>query len=159
MMAEFTHFDSDGNAHMVDVGRKPATARRAIVKGHVRMAAATLQMISDGTAKKGDVLGVARLAGIMGAKQTASLIPLCHPMGLDHVSLDMDIDSALPGIQITATCSVTGPTGVEMEAMTAVCTAALTIYDMCKAVDRGMEIGAVRLTHKSGGKSGIFDAE
>jgi len=158
-MAEFTHFDSDGNAHMVDVGRKPATARRAIVKGHVRMAAATLQMISDGTAKKGDVLGVARLAGIMGAKQTASLIPLCHPMGLDHVSLDMDIDSALPGIQITATCSVTGPTGVEMEAMTAVCTAALTIYDMCKAVDRGMEIGAVRLTHKSGGKSGIFDAE
>jgi len=159
MMAEFTHFDSDGNAHMVDVGRKPATARRAIVKGHVRMAAATLQMISDGTAKKGDVLGVARLAGILGAKQTASLIPLCHPMGLDHVSLDMDIDSALPGIQITATCSVTGPTGVEMEAMTAVCTAALTIYDMCKAVDRGMEIGAVRLTHKSGGKSGIFDAK
>jgi cyclic pyranopterin phosphate synthase len=159
MMAEFTHFDSDGNAHMVDVGRKPATARRAIVKGHVRMAAATLQMISDGTAKKGDVLGVARLAGIMGAKQTASLIPLCHPMGLHHVSLDMDIDSALPGIQITATCSVTGPTGVEMEAMTAVCTAALTIYDMCKAVDRGMEIGAVRLTHKSGGKSGIFDAK
>lgn len=158
-MAEFTHFDSDGNAHMVDVGSKPATARCAIVKGHVKMAPSTLQMIIDGTAKKGDVLGVARLAGIMGAKHTATLIPLCHPMGLDHVSIDMQPDHKLPGISITATCSVTGPTGVEMEAMTAVSTAALTIYDMCKAVDRGMEIGAIRLTHKSGGKSGVFDAE
>ena len=159
MMAEFTHFDSDGNAHMVDVGSKPATARCAIVKGHVKMAPSTLQMIIDGTAKKGDVLGVARLAGIMGSKHTATLIPLCHPMGLDHVSIDMQPDDKLPGISITATCSVTGPTGVEMEAMTAVSTAALTIYDMCKAVDRGMEIGAIRLTHKSGGKSGVFDAE
>lgn len=158
-MAEFTHFDSDGNAHMVDVGSKPATARCAIVKGHVKMAPSTLQMIIDGTAKKGDVLGVARLAGIMGAKHTATLIPLCHPMGLDHVSIDMQPDDKLPGISITATCSVTGPTGVEMEAMTAVSTAALTIYDMCKAVDRSMEIGAIRLTHKSGGKSGVFDAE
>ena len=158
-MAEFTHFDSDGNAHMVDVGSKPATARCAIVKGHVKMAPSTLQMIIDGTAKKGDVLGVARLAGILGAKHTATLIPLCHPMGLDHVSIDMQPDDKLPGISITATCSVTGPTGVEMEAMTAVSTAALTIYDMCKAVDRGMEIGAIRLTHKSGGKSGVFDAE
>ncbi|MDC0476188.1 cyclic pyranopterin monophosphate synthase MoaC [Alphaproteobacteria bacterium] len=158
-MAEFTHFDSDGNAHMVDVGSKPATARCAIVKGHVKMAPSTLQMITEGTAKKGDVLGVARLAGIMGAKHTATLIPLCHPMGLDHVSIDMQADDKLPGISIIATCSVTGPTGVEMEAMTAVSTAALTIYDMCKAVDRGMEIGAVRLTHKSGGKSGVFDAE
>ena len=158
-MAEFTHFDSDGNAHMVDVGSKPATARCAIVKGHVKMAPSTLQMIIDGTAKKGDVLGVARLAGIMGAKHTATLIPLCHPMGLDHVSIDLQPDDKLPGISITATCSVTGPTGVEMEAMTAVSTAALTIYDMCKAVDRGMEIGAIRLTHKSGGKSGVFDAE
>ena len=158
-MAEFTHFDIDGNAHMVDVGSKPATARCAIVKGHVKMAPSTLQMIIDGTAKKGDVLGVARLAGIMGAKHTATLIPLCHPMGLDHVSIDMQPDDKLPGISITATCSVTGPTGVEMEAMTAVSTAALTIYDMCKAVDRGMEIGAIRLTHKSGGKSGVFDAE
>ena len=157
-MAEFTHFDSDGNAHMVDVGNKPASARCAIVKGHVKMAPSTLQMIIDGTAKKGDVLGVARLAGIMGAKHTATLIPLCHPMGLDHVSIDMQPDDKLPGISITATCSVTGPTGVEMEAMTAVSTAALTIYDMCKAVDRGMEIGAIRLTHKSGGKSGVFDA-
>ena len=158
-MAEFTHFDSDGNARMVDVGSKPATARCAIVKGHVKMAPSTLQMIIDGTAKKGDVLGVARLAGIMGAKHTATLIPLCHPMGLDHVSIDMQPDDKLPGISITATCSVTGSTGVEMEAMTAVSTAALTIYDMCKAVDRGMEIGAIRLTHKSGGKSGVFDAE
>jgi cyclic pyranopterin phosphate synthase len=158
-MAEFTHFDSDGNAHMVDVGSKPATARCAIVKGHVKMAPSTLQMIIDGTAKKGDVLGVARLAGIIGAKHTATLIPLCHPMGLDHVSIDMQPDDKLPGISITATCSVTGPTGVEMEAMTAVSTAALTIYDMCKAVDRGMEISAIRLTHKSGGKSGVFDAE
>ena len=158
-MAEFTHFDSDGNAHMVDVGSKPATARCAIVKGHVKMAPSTLQMIIDGTAKKGDVLGVARLAGILGAKHTATLIPLCHPMGLDHVSIDMQPDDKLPGISITATCSVTGPTGVEMEAMTAVSTAALTIYDMCKAVDRSMEIGAIRLTHKSGGKSGVFDAE
>ena len=158
-MAEFTHFDRDGNAHMVDVGSKPATARCAIVKGHVKMAPSTLQMIIDGTAKKGDVLGVARLAGIMGAKHTATLIPLCHPMGLDYVSIDMQPDDKLPGISITAICSVTGPTGVEMETMTAVSTAALTIYDMCKAVDRGMEIGAIRLTHKSGGKSGVFDAE
>ena len=157
LMAEFTHFDSDGNAHMVDVGSKPATVRRAIVKGHVKMASATLKMICDGTAKKGDVLAVARLAGILGAKQTAALIPLCHPMGLDHIRIDLNPDDRLPGILITATCSVTGPTGVEMEAMTAVSVAGLTIYDMCKAVDRGMEIGAIRLTHKSGGKSGLFD--
>ena len=156
-MAEFTHFDSEGNAHMVDVGSKPATARRAVVQGHVKMDPATLKMICDGTAKKGDVLAVARLAGIMGAKQTAALIPLCHPMGLDHVTVVFDTDDNLPGIIITATCSVTGPTGVEMEAMTAVSVSSLTIYDMCKAVDRGMEIGAIRLTHKSGGKSGVFD--
>ena len=111
-MAEFTHFDGDGNAHMVDVGNKPATARFATVKGHIKMAPATLKMICDGTAKKGDVLAVARLAGIMGAKQTAALIPLCHPMGLDHVSIDLNPDESLPGISITATCSVTGPTAV-----------------------------------------------
>ena len=156
-MAEFTHFDSEGNAHMVNVGSKPATARRAVVKGHVKMDPATLKMICDGTAKKGDVLAVARLAGIMAAKQTAALIPLCHPMGLDHVTIDFNTDDNLPGIIITATCSVTGPTGVEMEAMTAVSVTGLTIYDMCKAVDRSMEIGAIRLTHKSGGKSGVFD--
>jgi cyclic pyranopterin phosphate synthase len=158
-MAEFTHFDQDGNAHMVDVGAKSATARVAVVKGHVQMHPDTLSMIIEGTARKGDVLGVARLAGIMGAKQTAALIPLCHPLGLDHVTIDLTPDLTLPGIHITATCAVTGPTGVEMEAMTAVSTAALTIYDMCKAVDRGMQIGGIRLTHKSGGKSGRYDAE
>jgi len=158
-MADFTHFDQDGHAHMVDVGDKPATARAAVVKGQIRMKNETLSMIIGGTAAKGDVLGVARLAGIMGAKQTASLIPLCHPLGLDHVSIEFVPSTALPGIEITATCSVTGSTGVEMEAMTAVSTAALTIYDMCKAVDRGMEIGAIRLIHKSGGKSGDFNAD
>ncbi len=158
-MAEFTHFDQDGNAHMVNIGLKPATARIAVVKGHVRMHPDTLSMIVQGQAKKGDVFGVARLAGIMGAKQTASLIPLCHPLVLDHVKIDLVPDTTLPGIQIIATCAVTAPTGVEMEAMTAVSTAALTIYDMCKAVDRGMEIGAIRLTHKSGGKSGTYNAE
>jgi cyclic pyranopterin phosphate synthase len=158
-MAEFTHFDQDGNAHMVDVGAKAATARTAIVKGHVKMHPDTLAMIQRGDAKKGDVLAVARLAGIMGAKQTAALIPLCHPLGLDHVTVEFVADPDLPGIVITATCKVTGPTGVEMEAMTAVSTAALTIYDMCKAVDRGMEIGSIHLTHKSGGKSGRYDAD
>jgi cyclic pyranopterin phosphate synthase len=157
-MAELTHFDTDGNAHMVDVGSKKDTNRIAIVKGHLKMRPETLAMITDGTAKKGDVLGVARLAGIMGAKQTANLIPLCHPLGLDHVHLEFVTDQSLPGILITATCTVSGPTGVEMEAMTAVSTAALTVYDMCKAVDRGMEIGGIRLTHKSGGKSGTYDA-
>ena len=157
-MSEFTHFDTDGNAHMVDVSSKADTHRIAIVKGYLKMQPETLAMVTDGTAKKGDVLGVARLAGIMGAKQTANLIPLCHPLGLDHVHLDLVPDHSLPGIQITATCTVTGPTGVEMEAMTAVSTAALTVYDMCKAVDRGMEIGGIRLTHKSGGKSGTYDA-
>ena len=156
MMAEFTHFDSEGNAHMVDVGSKPATARRAVVKGHVKMDPATLKMICDGTAKKGDVLAVARLAGIMGAKQTAALIPLCHPMGLDHVTIDFDTDNNLPGIIITATCSVTGPTGVEMEAMTAVSVAGLTIYDMCKAIDKAIIINDLKLRYKSGGKSGEF---
>ena len=157
-MPEFTHFDPDGNAHMVDVGSKAKTKRMAIVKGHSKMRQETLAMIAKGTAKKGDVLGIARLAGIMGAKQTANLIPLCHPLGLDHVQLDLVPDQSLPGILITATCALSGPTGVEMEAMTAVSTAALTVYDMCKAVDRGMEIGGIRLTHKSGGKSGTYDA-
>ena len=157
-MAEITHFDTDGNAHMVDVGRKKETHRIAIVKGHLKMRPETLAVITDGTAKKGGVLGVARLAGIMGAKQTSNLIPLCHPLGIDHVHLDLVPDQSLPGILITSTCAVSGPTGVEMEAMTAVSTAALTVYDMCKAFDRGMEIGGIRLTHKSGGKSGTYDA-
>ena len=157
-MADFTHFDSDGAAHMVNVGEKPVTARRAIACGEIMMQPETLAMITDGTAKKGDVLSVARLAGIMGAKQTAALIPLCHPLGLDHVTLALDPDSSLPGIRITASCAVTGRTGIEMEAMTAASVAALTIYDMCKAVDRQMVISNIRLTHKSGGKSGEFNA-
>ena len=157
-MADFTHFDSDGAAHMVNVGEKPVTARRAIAYGEIIMQPETLAMITDSTAKKGDVLLVARLAGIMGAKQTASLIPLCHPLGLDHVTLALDPDSSLPGIRITASCAVTGRTGIEMEAMTAASVAALTIYDMCKAVDRQMVITNIRLTHKSGGKSGAFNA-
>ena len=156
-MAKFTHFDTDGNAHMVDVGSKADTNRIAIVKGHLKMQPETLAMITEGTAKKGDVLGIARLAGIMGAKQTANLIPLCHPLGLDHVHLDLVPDQSLPVVFITATCAVSGPTGVEMEAMTAVSTAALTVYDMCKAVDRGMEIGGIQLIHKTGGKSGTYD--
>ena len=156
-MADFTHFDSDGAAHMVNVGEKPVTARRAIACGEIIMQAETLAMITDGTAKKGDVLSVARLAGIMGAKQTAALIPLCHPLGLDHITLAFDPDSSLPGIRITASCAVTGRTGIEMEAMTAASVAALTIYDMCKAVDREMVIANIRLTHKSGGKSGEFN--
>ena len=157
-MADFTHFDSDGAAHMVNVGEKPVTARRAIACGEIIMQPETLAMITAGTAKKGDVLSVARLAGIMGAKQTAALIPLCHPLGLDHVTLALDPDSSLPGIRITARCAVTGRTGIEMEAMTAASVAALTIYDMCKAVDRQMVIANIRLTHKSGGKSGEFNA-
>ena len=155
-MAEFTHFDTDGNAHMVDVGSKAVTKRIAIVKGHLKMQPETLAMIIEGTAQKGDVLGVARLAGIMGAKQTANLIPLCHPLGLDHVHLDLEPDHSLPGILITATCAVSGPTGVEMEAMTAVSVGLLTLYDMLKAVDPGMTIEAVRLQHKDGGRNGAW---
>ena len=158
-MADLTHFDQDGRAHMVDVGSKPVTSRRAVAAGQITMAAETVEKIRQGGFGKGDVLAVARLAGIMGAKQTASLIPLCHPLGLDHVALGFALDDGLPGVTITATCQVTGRTGIEMEAMTAVSVAALTIYDMCKAVDRGMQIGAIRLTHKSGGKSGDFNAD
>ena len=158
-MSDLTHFDADGRAHMVNVGDKPVTDRVAVAQGSITMAAGTLAKIREGGFGKGDVLGVARLAGIMGAKQTASLIPLCYPLGLDHVAVDLEPDDGLPGVQITATCRVTGRTGIEMEAMTAVSVAALTIYDMCKAVDRAMVIGSVRLTHKSGGKSGVFNAD
>ena len=155
-MAEFTHFDSEGNTHMVDVGNKADTKRIAVVKGHVKMQPETLAMITDGSAKKGDVFGVARLAGIMGAKQTANLIPLCHPLGLDHINIEIELDQTLPGVLITATCAVCGPTGVEMEAMTAVSTTALTIYDMCKYIDKNMTISEVHLIFKEGGKSGQF---
>ncbi|MEL0197065.1 MAG: cyclic pyranopterin monophosphate synthase MoaC [Rhodobiaceae bacterium] len=158
-MSDLTHFDADGKAHMVNVGDKPVTDRVAVAQGSITMATDTLAKIREGGFGKGDVLGVARLAGIMGAKQTASLIPLCHPLGLDHVAVELEPDDNLPGVRITATCRVTGRTGIEMEAMTAVSVAALTIYDMCKAVDRAMVIGSVRLTHKSGGKSGVFNAD
>lgn len=141
---------------MVDVGDKAETTRIATAEGHVRMAAATLELIRAGNAKKGDVIGTARLAGIMAAKQTSNLIPLCHPLMLTKVSVDITEDPALPGLRIVATAKLTGKTGVEMEALTAVSVACLTIYDMAKAADKAMEIGGIRLLEKSGGKSGDF---
>ena len=156
-MAGLTHFDKDGQAHMVDVSDKPVTARIAVAEGAVVMAPGTLEMITQGTARKGDVLGVARLAGIMGAKKTADLIPLCHPLPITKVALDLTPDEDLPGIRITATVKTGGQTGVEMEALTAVSTAALTVYDMVKAVDKRMEITGIRVTLKDGGKSGRFE--
>lgn len=157
-MSGLTHFDASGQAHMVDVGTKPETERVAKAGCRVVMAAETLAVIREGTAQKGDVLGVARLAGIMGAKRTADLIPLCHPLPLTSVDLTLDVDPDLPGIVVTATARTKGRTGVEMEALTAATTAALTIYDMVKAVDRGMVIDGVKLLYKSGGKSGIYEA-
>ncbi|MEM1432040.1 MAG: cyclic pyranopterin monophosphate synthase MoaC [Pseudomonadota bacterium] len=153
-----THFDGDGNAHMVDVSGKPVTARVAEAVGWVKMLPETLDLVELGTAKKGDVLGVARLAGIMGAKRTADLIPLCHPLPVTKVSVDLVTDRALPGVRIVATVKTTGQTGVEMEALTAVSTAALTVYDMLKAADRAMEIGGIHVTVKDGGKSGRYEA-
>lgn len=154
-----THFDAKGRAHMVDVSEKLATARVAVAEGFVRMTPETLALVTQGTAQKGDVLGVARLAGIMGAKRTADLIPLCHPLALSKVTLDLDPLPDLCGIRVTATVKTTGPTGVEMEALTAVSVACLTIYDMLKAVERGMEITGLRLVLKDGGKSGLYKAE
>lgn len=154
-----THFDAQGQAHMVDVSNKAVTARVAVAAGWVRMAPATFDIISEGRAKKGDVLGIARLAGIMGAKKTADLIPLCHPLPITSVTVDLTLDADLPGVQITATVKTTGQTGVEMEALTAVSTAALTVYDMIKAVDKAMEIGGIRVMLKDGGKSGKYTAE
>ena len=159
MSDDLTHFDKDGNAHMVDVGEKGATERVAIAKGAIIMQPETLKRIMDGGIKKGDVLSVAQLAGIMGAKKTPDLIPLCHPLNLTNVAVDLVCDPARNAVDITATCKLTGKTGVEMEALTAVSVAALTVYDMCKAMDRSMRITDIRLTHKSGGKSGTFDAE
>jgi len=152
-MNGFTHFDKDGRAIMVDVSAKPETGRVAIAAGSIRMQKETLDLIQAGGVKKGDVLGVARLAGIMGAKRTPDLIPLCHPLALTSVTVDLVCDPERNAVDITARCALTGRTGVEMEALTAVATAALTVYDMCKAVDRGMVIGDIRLLHKSGGKS------
>jgi cyclic pyranopterin monophosphate synthase len=154
---EFTHFDARGNAAMVDVGAKPVTERTATARARVLMLPATLALISSGGAKKGDVLGVARIAGIMAAKRTAELIPLCHPLPISAVTVDLSL--AADAVEIAATVRTTGQTGVEMEALTAASVAALTVYDMCKSVDRGMRIEAVRLTHKAGGKSGEFAQE
>jgi cyclic pyranopterin phosphate synthase len=157
-MTKLTHFDADGNALMVDVGAKPETERSATAAGSVYMQPATVQLIRDGGVKKGDVLSVAQLAGIMAAKRTPDLIPLCHPLALSSVTVDLRVDAARNAVDITATCKLKGRTGVEMEALTAVSIAALTIYDMCKAVDRAMRITDIRLTHKAGGKSGVYEA-
>jgi cyclic pyranopterin monophosphate synthase len=156
MSGGFTHFDAAGNAVMVDVSAKPATDRTATARARVVMAVATLAMIEAGTAKKGDVLGVARIAGIMAAKRTSDLIPLCHPLPISAVVIDLTPDRATHAIEISATVRTTGQTGVEMEALTAASIAALTVYDMCKSVDRGMRIEALRIVHKAGGKSGEF---
>ena len=157
-MSALTHIGPGGEAHMVDVSAKPATTRTARAQGCVVMQAATLALIRAGDAKKGDVLGTARLAGIMAAKRTAELIPLCHPLALTKVSVDLTLDDALPGVRVEALAKVTGQTGVEMEALTAVSVACLTIYDMVKAADRAMRIEGVRLVEKSGGASGDFVA-
>ena len=153
-----THFDAQGQAHMVDVGSKAHTHRVAVAEGRISMLPATLALIQSGTAKKGDVLGIARLAGIMGAKRTADLIPLCHPIALTRVAVEFEVLPDSHSVRCTATAETTGPTGVEMEALTAVQVALLTIYDMCKAADKGMEMTGVRLLEKRGGKSGHFVA-
>ena len=157
-MTTLTHFDADGQAHMVDVGAKESTHRVAVAAGRIDMLAATLALIETGTAKKGDVIGVARIAGIQGAKRTSDLIPLCHPIALTRVAVEFSIDTAASCVRCQATAETVGPTGVEMEALTAVQVALLTVYDMCKAVDRGMSISDVRLIEKKGGKAGHFVA-
>jgi cyclic pyranopterin monophosphate synthase len=158
-MANLTHLGADGKADMVDVGGKAETERTAIAEGTVIMQAETLLTILAGDAKKGDVLGAARIAGIMAAKKTSELIPLCHPLLLTKVAVDIEPDETLPGLRVTALARVTGKTGVEMEALTAASVACLTIYDMAKAVDRGMVISGIRLVEKTGGKSGDYRAE
>lgn len=157
-MTGFTHFDAEGRAVMVDVSAKAETKRTATAEGCVVMAPETLAAIREGQVAKGDVLSVARLAGIMAAKRTPDLIPLCHPLALSSVAVDLVADLALPGVRITATVGLTGRTGVEMEALTAVSVAALTVYDMCKARDRAMRIEGLRLLRKEGGKSGLYEA-
>ena len=154
-----THFDARGNAHMVDVGAKDVTERVAVARASVIMQPATLKLIKDKKAAKGDVLAVAQLAGIMAAKKTPDLIPLCHPLALNSVDMKLTLDARRSAVDIEATCKLKGRTGVEMDALTAASVAALTVYDMCKAVDRGMTITDVRLLHKSGGKSGTFNAK
>jgi cyclic pyranopterin phosphate synthase len=157
MMGEFSHFDARGQAEMVDVGAKPLTERTATARARVTMQPATAALIISGGAKKGDVLGVARIAGIMAAKRTSELIPLCHPLPISAVSLELT--ATTDAVEIAATVRTTGQTGVEMEALTAASVAALTVYDMCKSVDRGMRIEGLRLTHKAGGKSGEFSQQ
>jgi cyclic pyranopterin phosphate synthase len=157
-MTKLSHFDDEGGAIMVDVSAKDETERVATAAGSVIMLPATLALIQGGGVKKGDVLAVARLAGIMAAKRTPDLIPLCHPLALSSVAVELTCDAARDAVDIVATVKLTGRTGVEMEALTAVSVAALTVYDMCKAVDRGMRIDNIRLVHKSGGKSGSFSA-
>ena len=157
-MTRLTHLDKTGAANMVDVSEKAVTARTARAEGRVVTAPETVALIRKGDAKKGDVLGTARLAGIMAAKRTHELIPLCHPLLLSKVAVDCMIDEALPGVRVTAEVKVSGPTGVEMEALTAVSVACLTIYDMVKAADRAMRIEGVRLLSKSGGRSGVYEA-
>lgn len=158
-MSDLTHFDDKGAAHMVDVSAKDITHRVAIARGNITMEPSTLALITEGRAKKGDVLGVARLAGIMAAKKTHDLIPLCHPLALSKVALELTPDPANNSVEIEATVKTTGQTGVEMEALTAVSLAALTIYDMVKAVDKAMVISDIRLALKDGGKSGLFEAD
>jgi len=158
MSAGLTHLSQSGEASMVDVGEKPSTSRQAVAEGAVRMLPATLETILSGNAKKGDVVAIARVAGIMAAKKTSELIPLCHPLALTKVGVEIEADLALPGLRVRTTTRVTGQTGVEMEALTACAVACLTIYDMAKAVDRGMEITGIRLVSKSGGKSGEWQA-
>jgi cyclic pyranopterin monophosphate synthase len=158
MSKKLTHFDGSGNARMVDVGSKGETERMAVARASVTMQPATLKLIRDKKAAKGDVLAVAQLAGIMAAKKTPDLIPLCHPLALSSVEVKLSLDSKRNAVDIQATCKLKGRTGVEMEALTAASVAALTVYDMCKSVDRGMVISEVKLMHKSGGKSGTFNA-
>ena len=156
-MSGLTHFDADGQAHMVDVSDKADTARMAVAEGYIKMSAQTLETIQDGSAKKGDVLGVARLAGIMGAKRTADLIPLCHPLPITKVAIELEPVPELPGVRVVATVKTGGKTGVEMEALAAVSTALLTVYDMVKAIQKDMEIKDIRLLRKEGGKSWLFE--
>ncbi len=158
-MGELTHFDDKGEAHMVDVGAKNETHRWATAEGVITMLPATLELVASGTAKKGDVIGIARVAAIMATKRTADLVPLCHPISLTHVSVDFELDRETSSVRCRATCECRGQTGVEMEALTAVQVGLLTVYDMCKAVDRGMVIGNVRLLEKAGGKSGHWVRE
>ncbi|TNF37536.1 MAG: cyclic pyranopterin monophosphate synthase MoaC [Gammaproteobacteria bacterium] len=157
MSDKLTHFNASGEAHMVDVGQKDISHRTAVAEGRIFMQADTLALIQQGNHKKGDVLGIARIAGIMAAKKTSDLIPLCHPISLTHVDIELITDETLPGVHCKATVECKGVTGVEMEALTAVQVALLTIYDMCKAVDRGMHMEHIQLLKKAGGKSGVWE--